>query len=817
MSRWQDNRFYLRGADTIMKQPFHWTLAIVFTVFAAVGPAEAAPVRVLDAGGIHAASIEGVAGLEPGEYAVWVWSRDASPLTVEIASTALQIEADPDAAPDRYSWKKAGSVTLGEAESVPLDIYNRQRTMVLEPESVGRLALASVPDWNPERIGVYAEVFPNSAKRVEDARAGVVRSIPKYYHFPEFASKREWLERKMELEDHILVSMGLYPFPEKTPLNTNVFGKIERDDYTVEKAHFESYPGLFVTGNLYRPKGKTGPFPGIVSPHGHWSEGRLANVELGSVPGRAISLARQGHVVFTCDMIGYVDSQQLGHDFGGEREWLWGINLHGLQTWNAIRAVDFLLELEDVDPERIGCTGASGGGTQTFFLTAVDGRVKVSAPVNMLSAHFQGGCLCENAPNLRINAFNLEYGAMMAPRPLLMVSATGDWTDETPWVEYPAIRSVYGLFDAEERIGVFQADAPHNYNKESREAVYAWFGKWFLDDGNPTNFEEKPFEVEPESDLRVFPEGMPDAAVSAEELSRYLQRQSEEQLQSAYPNSEYGLRKLRRVYRTALKHALGAEQPGHNELTVERVDRVKQPDLFIEKVIIGREGEGDRIPGVLLIPRSGPSIKPGAVLAHGEGKAAWMDGGYSEPGPVLRALLDGGWIVFMPDLFLTGEHHSPFGETVRDTNASHFLTYNQTTAALRVQDILTSIAFMNSLDGVEKTNLIAAGGAGPLSVLAAALSEDLNSLIADANRFATGRDAAYLEDLFVPGLRRAGDFRAAQALLAPMPLFVHNKGRAFHTAWAADAYGTAGASAVLEIIENTADLDTMTRWLNDMQ
>ena len=179
------------------------------------------------------------------------------------------------------------------------------------------------------------------------------------------------------------------------------------DDYGVSKVYFESLPGFFVTGNLYRPIG-AGPFPAILSPHGHWAYGRLENTDINSVPGRAINLARQGFVVFTYDMIGYNDSRQLPHTFGGRRERLWGLSLGGLQLWNSIRALDFLETLPYVRRDAIGVTGESGGGTQTFLLAAVDERVQVAAPVNMISLHMQGGCLCENLPGLRLDTTNVE-------------------------------------------------------------------------------------------------------------------------------------------------------------------------------------------------------------------------------------------------------------------------------------------------------------------------------------------------------------------------------------------------------------------------
>ena len=136
-------------------------------------------------------------------------------------------------------------------------------------------------------------------------------------------------------------------------------------------------------------------------------------------------------MIFSYDMIGYNDSgKQIKHHYGGAREGLWGLSAMALQLWNGVRAVDFLQSLPDVDPKQIGCTGASGGGTQTFMLTAIDERIRVSAPVNMISAHMQGGCLCENAPNLRLTLSNLEIGAMMAPRPLLTRFGDGRLDEE---------------------------------------------------------------------------------------------------------------------------------------------------------------------------------------------------------------------------------------------------------------------------------------------------------------------------------------------------------------------------------------------------
>ena len=316
----------------------------------------------------------------------------------------------------------------------------------------------------------------------QDRRNTEIRHTDAHYTLPQYASRQDWKERAEFLRKQVLFAAGLLPMPKKTPLNPQVFGKIERDGYSIEKVLLETYPGFFLGGNLYRPLGKTGPFPGIVSPHGHWSYGRLENQPLGSVPARAINLARQGYVVFTYDMVGYNDTRQAPHGFGGAREALWGFGVLGLQLWDSIRAVDFLTSLSDVDPARLAATGASGGGTQTFLLAAVDDRIRFSAPVNMVSGIMQGGSPCENAPLLRIDTSNVEIAALTAPRPMLMVSASGDWTHNTPTEEFPEVQSIYRLLDAESQVESVQFDSPHNYHQGSREAVYRFFGKKILGD-----------------------------------------------------------------------------------------------------------------------------------------------------------------------------------------------------------------------------------------------------------------------------------------------------------------------------------------------
>ena len=519
---------------------------------------------------------------------------------------------------------------------------------------------------------------------------------------PPAMTAEEWQARAAHLKERILATAGLLPAPEKTPLNPVVFGEVPRADYTVSKVYFESLPGFYVTGNLYKPAG-SGPFPAILSPHGHWPYGRLENSEHASVPGRAINLARQGFVVFTYDMIGYNDSRQLPHTFGGPREHLWGLSLAGLQLWNSIRALDFLEGLSYVRRDAIGATGASGGGTQTFLLAAIDERVAVAAPVNMISLQMQGGCLCENQPGLRLDTTNVEIAATIAPRPLLMVSASGDWTANTLEQEYPAVRKLYALAGAEDRVHGERFDAPHNYNKQSREAMYSWMARWLGGAAAGTKVTERGFTPEPLADALVFHRrAMPEGALTAAALTDAWIASAKRQLSSTDPA----------IRRRALLHALGySEKDAAAAIAPER------------------------------------SAARAVVLAGSD--------------PELEKLLGGSGFTVHRVEFSTFD-------AAAAKKINHFETYNRTAASARVADI---VAAVRARPGAA---LVAAAGAGPEGLLASAIAPARLAIV-DAEAFDATDDAQFLQRLFIPGLRRAGDLETA-AEMAGARLVVHNAG-----------------------------------------
>ncbi len=657
-------------------------------------------------------------------------------------------------------------------------------------------------------------VFPDGSGS-GDQRVSTVKDTNTVWTFPHYETKARWEQAARRIREHILVSCGLQPMPEKCPLEPKIFGRIEHEDYTVEKVLLQTLPGFYLGGNLYRPRGKPGPFPAILNPHGHWGRGRLENVERGSVPGRCLSFARQGIVAFSYDMIGYNDTFQLPHNFDGDREALWGLSLMGLQLWNSIRAVDFVRALPEVDPRRLGCTGASGGGTQTFMLTAVDRRITAALPAVMVSAGMQGGCLCENAPCLRLWFSNVQIAALAAPRPLRLIACTKDWTRNTPEVEFPAIKRIYDLYGAGDRVSYFIQDYEHNYNLASREAAYQFFGQYLLGLPDPTVLHEQPFQVETDENLLALPDKkpLPGAKTRAQITAEYIAA-ARRQLGDP-PRDRRALNSYRRKFGPVLRCALSAELPAADELVVQSLGKISRPDFTAERLVLGRKGLGDRVPALLFMPRDRKAPHEATVVVHAEGKAALMSEGLTEPGALIKALLKHGRAVLAVDVFLTGEFHPQAGRRLsRDTSSKHFTTYNKTDPAERVQDILTALAATSARSDIRGANLVGLGDAGLWCLLAAGVQpKALHKLAADAARFDLSDDAEFLARLNVPHLRRAGDLRTAVALFAPGPLLLHNAGGSFDLAGLKSIYRAAGASSALTAHSRRATNKQIADWI----
>lgn len=675
-----------------------------------------------------------------GEYSAWAWVKGGASAEASIGGKPVTGTAPAADKGRDYAWAPLGKVIVEAG----------QPALAIAGKDIAAIVLSSEPDFDPKRFVADTRVYEEPVG-IEDARATETRDLNTVQMMPRY-DKAAWEETRDRIRRRMLIACGLWPMPEKTPLNAKIFDRVERDGYSVEKVHFEARPGFLVTGNLYRPLGD-GPYPAVACPHGHWKNGRLENTDVCSVPARCITLARMGIVSFSYDMLGYNDSLQFGHSIM-QPEWtLWGIHSFSLQLWSSIRVLDFLESLPYVDKERLGCTGASGGGTQTFALSAIDSRVKVSAPVNMISCSMQGGCVCENAPLIRLGVSNMEIGAMMAPRPMLMVSATGDWTRETPRVEFPAIREIYALYGAAANVENHHVDAGHNYNQESREAMYRFFGKHLLG-GDWSAYTEPPFEMEPIENLRVFPDGkLPEGLPTAEQIIESIKQERKDTWAKLLPTKAEEVDKFREENKHLLSDITGAHPVAQNDLDCERVHYEERGELVVEKWILGRNGGGDRVPAILHRQKAADP-QPAVLLVSDAGKASAMRSAQSHA--------DGNNMVLMIDPFLVGEQLACIQPAKRSAVGFQD-TYQLTGTGHRIQDILTAAAFLRSRRDFDGAMTIIGGDTAAIWASIAGAISGIKAQPSDPTGNPPASDL-WASSLFIPGFLGIGGLDTVSAL-----------------------------------------------------
>jgi hypothetical protein len=292
-------------------------------------------------------------------------------------------------------------------------------------------------------------------------------------------SRARWDAFARRLREHLRLSLGLTPSLPDPPLRALRAEAYRGDGYRIERFALETLPGFYLTGSLFVPDAPADTrAPAMLQPHGHFEQGRLNEADVL----RAVALAQAGVYVLSYDMVGYNDQFQLPHWGAEPLEWRrWGFSRAGLQTWNSLCAFEWLRQQREIDPQRIGCSGISGGGTQTFLLSALEPRLSCAAPAKMVSSLMQGGCVCENAPLLRLFAGNPEIAGLTAPRPLLLISDAGDWTRDNPDTVAPHLKRVYGLFRAEEQFAHAHYNEGHQWGAEPRRAYYEWIARvWRL-------------------------------------------------------------------------------------------------------------------------------------------------------------------------------------------------------------------------------------------------------------------------------------------------------------------------------------------------
>lgn len=784
------------------------------------GAAQGDAALFFDRNGIARLESEGGEVPRDGQYYVWVWGTSAVPIEIELAGTHLQTQPQQAVAKSPWGWEQVGRVGLKakerfEFKAAPLGEDDPS------PARPGFLALSTLESNDPAQALEVMRVNPDSPEPIDDKRASSPRPLEDGSGFDPtaFADRAAWQDRADAVRRQILVATGLWPMPPKTPPNPQVYGRIERDGYSIEKVVLETFPGFYLAGNLYRPTGENakkslhdGRRPGILSPHGHWEHGRFQP----DVQARQIHLARMGAVVFAYDMVGYGDSKPFGHDFEDGEIDLLGIDLTGLQLWDSIRALDWLLTLPDVDAERIACTGASGGGTQTFLLTAVDDRVKVAAPVCMVSAAMQGGSECENAANLRVDTNNIEFAALAAPRPLLLVGATGDWTKEIETHGYPEIQQIYDLFGARELVHCEVHDFGHNYNQTSRESVYRWFSKHLFGHDGTIDAKELPFETESEDTLRCFTDAQPRPADALDKqgLKTYLKGVVAAQAEVFRPASAGQWQAARQTLSAGYQVRLPVRLPEASQVeNVGEMKRLERGDLIILRGIV-TSGRGDQVPYLVFGNRetlSNGNPCDATLVVHPKGSAALVEAD-GTPNALVRGLLKQGRVVAAIDPFLSGEHQGVFRPTER-TSTRHLLCYNRATLVERVQDVLTALAGLRRHERVGSIDLIGVGEAGTWCLLALPHAPFVNRTVVDADQFDYAIGETVSDDRLLPGVLRFGGLRGFATLAAPAEVWVHSTGERFDASWMKAAYDLAGAGDKLRVSKTPAETADIVAWL----
>lgn len=658
-----------------------------------------------------------------------------------------------------------------------------------------------------------------------DPRDGQLVNLNGYFPFHSVGDIQDWNQRRKEIRKRILVSQGLWPLPTRAPLNAVIHGRVEREDYVVDRVHFESAPGHYVTAALYRPKGKEGPFPAILSPHGHWNQGRFhdagenqakSQIEIGAeehepsarflLQTRAVQLARMGCIVLFYDMTGNADSIQISHR---PAAWShldtpkdWGFmsvqadlrlqNMMGLQTWNSIRAIDFLLQLEDVDATRIGVTGASGGGTQSMLISAIDDRIAAAMPCVMVSTSMQGGCTCENAPLLRIDQGNIDIAAATAPRPLGLTAAD-DWTIELENKGYSDLLKLYTMLGHPDRLtAVFHTRFKHNYNGVNRAVMYSFFNRHFRL-GLDEPIEERPYQPLTREEATVWTDDHPapdgDRVGDQHEirLLRIAAADSDRQMEAVVATAETDPESFQTVVAGGWQVILGRQlgEVGKVRFVPNDATDAKAAD---QTGTVHQIATGEQVKVRRFQPKN--ASRGTVVLATDHGLSSLQPGG--EAVSLVERLTGVGYTVLAADLYQQDNvalqaqpmWYQPKADQGWKRFSGYTYGYNHSHFVKRVHDLLTVLAFAKAetnspIHQIGPIHLIGLGPvAGPLALAARSQSGDhIDHTVIDLQGFQFQQVRRHDDLMFVPGSVKYLDVDGLLAVCAPsaVDLFTNSK------------------------------------------
>src|SRR5438270_1318362 len=326
-------------------------------------------------------------------------------------------------------------------------------------------------------------------------------------------TREEWQKKRPRLKQEYLDMLGLWPLPEKTPLKATITGTVDRDDVVIEKLHYQSRPGLYVTGNLYRPKKITGKLPAVLYVCGHSGRGRDGNKT--AFQDHGMWFATNGYVCLIVDTLQLGEVAGIHHGTYSHGRWWWqslGYTPAGVECWNGIRGIDYLVSRPDVDADRLAVTGISGGGASTVWIAAADERVKCAVPVSGMSdlesyvknKVINGHCDCM----FLVNTYQWEWttiAALIAPRPLLFANSDNDsifpMDGNRRIIE--RLRKLYKLYGKPDLVDDYVSKGGHDYRPDLRKAIFRWINTHIKNEKSPVK--DADFKPLPGAELRVFP------------------------------------------------------------------------------------------------------------------------------------------------------------------------------------------------------------------------------------------------------------------------------------------------------------------------
>lgn len=528
---------------------------------------------------------------------------------------------------------------------------------------------------------------------------------------PKAASPEQWDRRREELRRQVLDCLGLWPLPERLPLRVRVAMQRAAEGYTLQRLYWQVFPDVEASGWLYLPDAIEGRAPAVLCPHGHWDTGARHR----TVQSRCIGLAQRGYLVLAVDSV-HLDDYRTG------------VSPVGLMTWHNLRGLDLLVSREDVDPARIGCTGASGGGQQTMYLMAVEPRLAAAAPTVMISyfdrildlkaAH----CYCNHVPGIARWTDEPEMCAAFAPKPALYMCDTQDWTRWFPHEGFPEIRAIYELYGAQDRVECHQWDVGHDYTRAMRETMYRFFDRWLKGTDTGPQEEGKLETVAPEELTQMGPSSPTErdlAAISAAFLAR-----------RAVAPTDWGREEPQAVaarVRPALADLVGEPLADPTALAPDRSSPLAR-GLSVAVEVRGEDRDGDVrwlrvafesepgvvVPALVAEPPAAPGPLAGVVLALPGGKAQALD----EHRDLVQELVAAGRTVMCLD-------HRVVGELAGDGAVwlVHGILWGRPVAAMAARDLRAGACALASMPEVasDSVTLVALDGTATAGLLAAAL------------------------------------------------------------------------------------------------